>query len=132
MSLSDPIADMLTRIRNALAARHDVVNIRASKVCQGVCQVLKDEGYILDFKRVEDNKQGLLRVYLKYGPRGEDVVTEVKRASRPGRRVYSGVDGIPRPMGGLGIAIVSTSKGVLSDRQCRQLKVGGEILCTVC
>jgi len=132
MSLSDPIADMLTRIRNALTARHDVVNVRASKVCQGLCQVLKDEGYIQDFKRIEDAKQGLLRVYLKYGPRGEEVVTELKRGSRPGRRVYSAVSDIPRPMGGLGIAIVSTSRGVLSDRKCRELNVGGEVLCTVC
>jgi len=132
MSLSDPIADMLTRIRNALAARHDVVNVRASKVCQGICQVLKDEGYIHDFKRIEDNKQGLLRVYLKYGPRGEEVVTEIKRQSRPGRRMYASVTDVPRPMGGLGISIISTSQGVLSDRKCRELKVGGEVLCTVC
>jgi len=132
MSLSDPIADMLTRIRNALSARHDVVNVRASKVCQGICQVLKEEGYIQDFKRIEDSKQGLLRVYLKYGPRGEDVVTELKRQSRPGRRMYSSVSGVPRPMGGLGISVISTSQGVLSDRKCRELNVGGEVLCTVC
>ncbi len=132
MSLSDPIADALTRIRNALGAHHDTVNIRASKICEGLCGVLKQEGYIEDYKRIEDNKQGLLRVYLKYGRLGEDVITELKRVSRPGKRVYSGVDEIPRPLEGLGIAIVSTSRGVLSDRQCRELKVGGEMLCTVC
>jgi small subunit ribosomal protein S8 len=132
MSLSDPIADMLTRIRNALRARHEVVNLRASKICEGVCRVLQEEGYIKDYKRVEDNKQGLLRVYLKYGPMGEDVVTEVQRVSKPGLRVYRGKAELPRPLDGLGIAIVSTSHGVLSDRQCREKNVGGEVLCTIC
>ncbi len=131
MSLSDPIADMLTRIRNALRARHSVVNVRASKICSGVCSVLKDEGYILDFKRIEDEKQGLLRVYLKYGARGEDVVTEITRVSKPGCRVYRGAGELPRPMGGLGISIVSTSSGIFSDRQCRANNAGGEVLCTV-
>lgn len=131
MSLSDPIADMLTRIRNAYRARHEVVNVRASKICEGICRVLKDEGYITDYTRIEDNRQGLLRVYLKYGPRGEDVILDLKRASRPGRRVYCGVGDLPRPVDGLGISVVSTSRGVLSDRQCRQMKVGGEVLCTV-
>ena len=131
MSLSDPIADMLTRIRNALRSRLDVVNVRASKVCTGVAEVLKSEGYILDFKAVDDQKQGLIRVYLKYGPMNEDVVTELKRISRPGCRVYRGVDDLPRPIQGLGISIVSTSRGVLSDRRCRQEKVGGEVLCVV-
>ena len=132
MSLQDPIADMLTRIRNALRARHEVVNVRASKVCEGVCRALKEEGSINDYKRVEDNKQGLLRVYLKYGSSGEDVITEIKRVSRPGLRRYSGVEDIPSPLRGLGISIVSTSKGVMSDRRCRKENVGGEVLCTVC
>ncbi len=132
MSLSDPIADMLTRIRNGLRVRKDVVNVRASGICEGVAGVLKSEGYIEDCKRVEDGKQGLLRVYLRYGPDGEDVITELKRVSRPGRRVYRGVEDLPRPMGGLGVAIVSTSRGVMSDRQCREANVGGEVLCTVC
>jgi small subunit ribosomal protein S8 len=132
MSLSDPTADMLTRIRNGLSARHSTVNVRASKLCEGVCRVMKEQGYIEDYKRIEDNKQGLLRVYLKYGPRGEDVVTELRRVSKPGKRVYSGADGLPRPMGGLGISIVSTSAGVLSDKECREKNVGGEVLCTVC
>ena len=132
MSLSDPIADMLTRVRNALVARHKLLSVRASNVCEGVLRVLKDEGYIEDYKRIEDGKQGLLRVYLKYSPTGEDVITELKRVSKPSRRVYSGVEDLPRPMEGLGVAVVSTSKGVLSDRECRQQNVGGEILCTVC
>ncbi len=132
MSLSDPTADMLTRIRNALRARHEIVTVPASQVCQGVCAVLKAEGYIKDFKRIQDNKQGLLRIYLKYGPLGEQVVTEIKRVSTPGRRVYMGAEELPRPLDGLGICIVSTSKGILSDRQCRQQHVGGEVLCTVC
>jgi small subunit ribosomal protein S8 len=132
MSLSDPTADMLTRIRNGLSARHKTVNVRASNLCEGVCHVLKEQGYIDDYKRIEDDKQGLLRVYLKYGPRGEDVVTEIRRVSKPGKRVYNGASEIPRPLGGLGIAIVSTSAGVLSDKQCREKNVGGEVLCTVC
>ena len=131
MSLSDPIADLLTRIRNALRARHKTLNLPASRAREGVCRVLKEEGYIEDFKRIEDDKQGILRVYLKYGPLGEDVVTEIKRWSKPGRRVYGGADKLPRPLNGLGISIISTSKGVLSDRQCREQKIGGEILCIV-
>jgi len=132
MSLSDPIADMLTRIRNALNSRHKSVNVKASKICQGICETLKQEGYIEDYTRIDDDKQGLLRVYLKYGPSGEDIITEITRVSKPGRRRYSGVDDLPKPLDGLGIAIVSTSKGVMSDRQCRRQKVAGEVLCTVC
>jgi small subunit ribosomal protein S8 len=123
---------MLTRIRNGLRVRRTTVNAKASKICEGICRVLKEEGYIEDYRRIEDSRQGLLRVYLKYGPRGEDVVTEIQRVSTPGRRVYRGVEDLPRPLGGLGITIVSTSRGVLSDRQCREQKVGGEVLCTVC
>lgn len=131
MSLSDPIADMLTRIRNGLSARQQVVNVRASGTCEGICRVLKEEGYIQDYKHVDDQKQGVLRVYLKYGPTGEDILTEVTRVSKPSRRVYKSVEELPRPLGGLGISIISTSKGVLSDRQCREMKVGGEVLCVV-
>jgi small subunit ribosomal protein S8 len=131
MGLSDPIADMLTRIRNGLRARHEAVNVRASNICEGVCRVLREEGYIQDYKRIDDSKQGLLRVYLKYGPEGQDVITEIQRASRPGRRVYRGVKELPRPLNGMGIAVVSTSRGVLSDRRCRMENVGGEVLCTV-
>jgi len=132
MSMSDPIADMLTRIRNALAAGHETVNVRASKICEGICKVLKDEGYITDYKRIDDARQGQLRIYLKYGPQGEDVITEIQRVSRPSRRVYKPATEVPRPRDGLGIAIVSTSQGILSDRQCREKNVGGEVLCTVC
>lgn len=131
MSLSDPIADMLTRIRNALRAKMDIVNVLASGTCEGIARVLKEEGYISDYKKIEDDKQGLIRVYLKYGPAGEDVVTEIKRVSKPGCRVYKSVGDLPRPLNGMGISIVSTSKGVLSDRQCREQKVSGEVLCTV-
>lgn len=131
MSLSDPIADMLTRLRNALRTRQSAVTVKASKIAEGICRVLKEEGYVEDYQRIEDNQQGLIRVYLKYGPRGEDVVMDLQRVSRPGRRVYSGVEDLPRPLNGLGIAVVSTSRGVLSDRQCRDRRVGGEVLCTV-
>jgi len=131
MSLSDPIADMLTRIRNATRVRRGTVNIRASGICQNVAKVLKDEGYIEDYARVDDGKQGILRIYLRYGPKGEQVISEIRRVSKPGRRVYSSVEELPRPMDGLGVAIVSTSRGVLSDRRCREEKVGGEVLCTV-
>ncbi len=132
MSLSDPIADMLTCVRNGLRARHTMVNVRASKIIEGICRVMKEQGYIEDYKRIEDSKQGLVRIYLKYGPRGEDVVTEIKRISTPGCRVYAGAGEVPRPLGGMGISIVSTSSGILCDKECRNQKVGGEVLCTVC
>ena len=132
MSLSDPIADMLTRIRNAVRVQRQNVNVRASRICEGIANVLKAEGYIEDYALVEDGKQGLLRIYLRYGPAGEQVITEITRVSKPGRRVYSGAGEVPRPLDGMGVAIVSTSRGVLSDRRCRQENVGGEVLCTVC
>ena len=131
MSLSDPIADMLTRIRNALRARHETVNVRASNVCAGLAEVLKAEGYVNDYDRIDDGKQGLLRVHLKYGPMGENVITSIDRCSRPGLRVYSSVKDLPRPLNGMGISVVSTSRGIMSDRQCRLENVGGEVLCTV-
>ena len=131
MSLSDPIADMLTRIRNASRVRRESVNVKASKVCQGVAQVLKDEGYIVDYDRIDDGKQGLIRIALKYTPEGDPVINTIARVSKPGCRVYNGKDDLPRVMGGLGIAIVSTSQGVISDRKCRQDNVGGELICTV-
>ena len=132
MSLSDPIADLLTRIRNALAAHGEATVAKASNVCEGVCKVLQEEGYIEGYKRIDDDKQGLLRIYLKYGSMGEDVITDIKRISRPGLRIYRGVGDLPRPLDGLGIAVISTSKGVLSDRRCRLENIGGEVLCTVC
>jgi len=131
MSLSDPIADMLTRVRNALRSRHEIVTAKASKTCEGICRVLKEEGYIADYKRIEDGKQGLLRIYLKYGSQGQDVITSIQRVSKPSMRVYRGSDELLRPLDGLGISVVSTSSGVLSDRQCREKKVGGEVLCIV-
>ncbi|RKY09132.1 MAG: 30S ribosomal protein S8 [Planctomycetota bacterium] len=131
MSLSDPIADMLTRIRNASRVQRESVSVKASKICQGVAQVLKDEGYIVDYDRIDDGKQGLIRVVLKYTLEGEPVIGTISRVSKPGCRVYNGKDDLPRVMGGLGVAIVSTSKGVMSDRKCRQENVGGELICTV-
>ena len=131
MSLSDPIADMLTRIRNAVRINKNQVNIKASNVCEGIAAVLKDEGYIEDFDRIDDGKQGILRVVLKYDNEGRPVINEITRISGPSRRIYSSVDKLPRVLAGMGIAVVSTSKGVMSDRNCRQNNVGGEILCTV-
>ncbi len=128
---SDPIADMLTRIRNAAAVRKKQVPIPSSKLKVGIANVLKDEGYIEGFDVIEDGKQGILRVDLKYGPRGEDLIHCLKRESRSGRRLHRGVDDLPLVLDGLGIAIVSTSKGVMSDRACREQGVGGELLCTV-
>jgi small subunit ribosomal protein S8 len=131
MSLSDPIADMLTRIRNAVRNRSKTVNCLNSKVCRGIADVLRDEGYIEGYDVIEDGRQGQIRVRLKYGPRGELLIHRLERESRPGRRVYRKVEELPRPIQGLGITIVSTSKGVLSDRRCREDRVGGELLCTV-
>ncbi len=131
MSLSDPIADMLTRIRNGVNVRRETVNIRASRICQGIAEVLKQQGYISDHAFVDDGNQGLLRIYLRYGPAGEQIINDIKRVSKPGLRVYRGAADVPRPMDGLGVAIVSTSRGVLSDAQCRKENVGGEVLCTV-
>ena len=131
MSLSDPIADMLTRIRNAVRINKQQVNIKASNICEGIAAVLKKEGYIEDFDRIDDGKQGILRVMLKYDQEGQPIINEITRTSKPGRRIYSSIKDLPRVLGGLGIAIVSTSKGVMSDRDCRQANVGGEILCMV-
>jgi len=131
MSVSDPIADMLTRIRNAVRANKRQVNVKASNICQAVAEVLKNEGYIEDFDRIDDTKQGIIRVTLKYDQNGQSVIGEIDRVSKPGRRTYCSVEKVPRVRGGMGIAIVSTSKGVFSDRQCRKQNVGGEIICTV-
>ena len=131
MSLSDPIADMLTRIRNGTRIQIPEVRIRASKICEGIASVLKEEGYIKDYDRIDDGKQGLLRVFLKYSQEGVPIISEIKRASKPGRRLYSTMKDLPDVLGGMGIAIVSTSKGVMSDRKCRKENVGGELICTV-
>jgi small subunit ribosomal protein S8 len=131
MSLSDPIADMLTRIRNAARIGRSEVNIRASKICEGIASVLKEEGYVEDYDRIDDGKQGILRITLKYDPEGRSIINEISRTSKPGCRIYSPVDKLPKVLAGMGIAIVSTSKGVMSDKSCREINVGGEILCTV-
>ena len=131
MSLSDPIADMLTRIRNAVRINKKQVSIRASKICEGIAAVLKEEGYIEDFDRIDDGRQGILRVTLKYDQDGRPVISEITRESKPGRRIYSSVGKLPHVLGGMGIAIVSTSRGVMSDRRCRKANVSGEILCMV-
>ncbi len=131
MSLSDPIADMLTRIRNAGRTDKPQVMVRASKICRGVAETLKNEGYIEGYDQIDDGKQGLIRVMLKYSEDGDFVITEIKRVSKPGRRVYSSVADLPDVLGGLGITIVSTSKGVMSDRNCRKENIGGELICMV-
>jgi len=131
MPTSDPIADMLTRIRNAIRARKPRVRVKRSKVCLGIARVLQEEGYIEDFVTIDDTGQGEIEIGLKYGEGGEPVIQNLQRVSRPGRRICCGVDRLPRVMDGLGIAIVSTNLGVLSDRQCRGRKAGGELLCKV-
>ena len=131
MSLSDPISDMLTRIRNAVRVQKPEVKIKASNVCEGIARVLKEEGYINDYDRIDDGKQGFLRVVLKYSREGTSVISEIKRVSKPGRRLYSAVKDLPDILGGMGTTIVSTSRGVLSDRNCRKENVGGELICTV-
>ena len=131
MSVSDPIADMLTRIRNANRLGAKRVRIKRNKVCLGVARVLKEEGFIADYLAVDDAVQGTIEVDLKYGPQGEKVILDLKRVSRPGRRVYTPVAQLSRVRDGLGIAVVSTNRGVLSDRQCRRQCIGGEVLCEV-
>ncbi len=130
--MSDTIADMLTRLRNAAAAKHKTVDVKNSNICQGIAKVLKEEGYIDAFDVLDDGtKQGLIRLVIRYTPTGEQVLREIKRISKPGCRVYRSVKDFPRVIHGLGIAVLSTSKGVLSDRQARQQNIGGELLATV-
>jgi len=131
MSLSDPIADMLTRIRNGIRAGRREVKVKASNICEGIARVLKEEGYIIDYDRIDDGKQGFLRVFLKYSQEGLPVISQIKRMSKPGRRLYGTVKDLPDVLGGMGITIVSTSKGVMSDRNCRKENVSGEFICMV-
>ncbi len=131
MTMTDPVADMLTRIRNANLVHHERVEIPGSKMKKSIAQILKEEGFIRDFDWTDDGKQGLLRLYLKYGPNKEKVLNGLKRISKPGLRVYVQRDEVPRVLGGLGIAILSTSRGVLSDKQARRERVGGEVICYV-
>ncbi|MEI3614531.1 30S ribosomal protein S8 [Pseudogracilibacillus sp. SO30301A] len=128
MVMTDPIADMLTRIRNANVVRHEKLELPSSKVKAEIADILKREGYVRDYEVIEDNKQGVLRIFLKYGANDERVITGLKRISKPGLRVYAKADEVPRVLNGLGTAIVSTSKGVLSDKEARAQAVGGEIL----
>ncbi len=131
MTMTDPIADMLTRIRNANTVAHKTVEIPGSNIKKGIAEILKEEGFIRDYEFIEDGKQGIIRVFLKYGPNEEKVITGLKRISKPGLRVYTGKDEIPKVLGGLGIAIISTSQGLITDKEARKLKVGGEVLCYV-
>ncbi|HWR09823.1 30S ribosomal protein S8 [Sporomusa sp.] len=131
MVMTDPIADMLTRIRNANSVFHDKVEIPASNIKKAVAQILKDEGFIRDYDTLQDGKQGMLRVSLKYGPNREKVITGIKRISKPGLRVYAKKEQLPRVLGGLGIAIISTSKGIMSDKAARKDGLGGEVLAYV-
>lgn len=131
MVMTDPIADMLTRIRNANSVYHEKVDIPSSKIKQSVAQILKEEGFIKDYELVTDDKQGVLRVSLKYGANREKVITGIKRISKPGLRVYAKKDQLPRVLGGLGIAVISTSKGIMTDKQARKEALGGEVLAYV-
>ncbi|MBP1996414.1 30S ribosomal protein S8 [Paenibacillus eucommiae] len=131
MVMSDPIADMLTRIRNANIVRHETVEIPASKMKREIAEILKKEGFIRDAEYVEDSKQGIIRLFLKYGSNNERVISGLKRISKPGLRVYTKSQEVPRVLGGLGIAIISTSNGVMTDKDARQSKAGGEVICYV-
>ncbi len=129
--MTDPIADLLTRIRNALRVRRDVVRVRFSAIKEGIAQTLRREGYLRDVRRVEDANRPELRIYLKYGPEGEEILRHLRRVSSPGRRVYRGVSELRPVKSGIGTTIVSTPRGVLSDRECREQRVGGEVLAEV-
>ena len=131
MHITDPIADMLTRIRNANSAKHETVDTPASNMKKAIAQILLDEGYIASYKVIEDDKQGVIRVTLKYGENKSQVITGLRRVSKPGLRIYSNVEDMPKVMKGLGIAIVSTSKGIMTDREARKQNVGGEVLAFV-
>lgn len=129
--MTDPIADMLTRIRNGSNAKHESVDVPASNIKKEIAQILLDEGFIKGYDVIEDGKQGIIRIELKYGKHGEKVISGIKRISKPGLRVYVKSDEIPRVLGGLGIAILSTPKGVMTDKKARKERVGGEVLCYV-
>jgi len=131
MNLTDPVADFLTRIRNAIGARHQKVDVPASKLKAEIARILKEEGYIANFKMAEEEGHKVLRVYLKYGPNNEAAISDLKRVSRPGCRVYVRRTEIPRVLGGLGINILTTPRGVMTGRQARREGVGGEVLCEV-
>ena len=128
MQITDTIADMLTRIRNAASAKHDSVDVPASNVKKAIARILLDEGYISNYTVVEDGKQGMIHITLKYGPNKSQIITGLRRVSKPGLRIYTNVEDMPKVMKGLGIAILSTSKGIMTDKQARANTVGGEVL----
>ena len=128
MQITDPIADMLTRIRNANSAKHETVSVPASNMKKAIAQILLDEGYIKSFKVIEDGKQGVIEIALKYGPNKSQVILGLRRVSKPGLRIYTDCENMPKVMKGLGIAILSTSKGIMTDKDARKANVGGEVL----
>ena len=127
---SDPIADMLTRIRNGLKSGHGAVALPNSKLKLAIAQILKEEGYIKNYKVIQDNKQGVLQIFLKYGRKNEPVISEIRRVSKPSRRVYVDKDSVPVVRNGLGLAILTTSRGVITDKEARKQQIGGEVICT--
>ncbi len=131
MTMTDPIADMLTRIRNANTVGHETVDIPASKIKKSIAEILLEEGYIKGFEEIDDNKQGIIKIDMKYGANKERVISGIKKISKPGLKVYAKADQVPRVLGGLGVAIISSSKGVLSDKKARELGVGGEVICYI-
>ena len=131
MNMTDPIADMITRIRNGVRARLPKIDVPSSKLKVEIARILKDEGYIANFRQIEDERQGVLRIFLRYGPGWERVITDLQRVSKPGCRIYCGKGEIPRVYGGLGINILSTSRGIMTGREAAKTGVGGEILCNV-
>lgn len=131
MTMTDPIADMLTRIRNANTVKHETVDVPASNIKKEIARILLEEGFVKGYDVIEDGKQGIIRLQLKYGIEGERVISGLKRISKPGMRVYSSKDEIPKVLNGLGVAIMSTSKGILTDREARKENIGGEVICYV-
>lgn len=131
MVMTDPIADMLTRIRNANLVGHEKVEIPGSNVKRALAEILKSEGFVRDAEFIPDDKQGVIRVFLKYGKNQERVITGLKRISKPGRRVYTNHDTLPRVLGGLGVAVISTSQGIMTDKEARKQRVGGEVVCYI-
>lgn len=131
MTMTDPIADMLTRIRNANTVGHPTVEVPASNIKKTIAAILKEEGYINDYEVIEDDKQGIIKISMKYGAGKERVISGLKKISKPGLKVYAKKDEVPKVLGGLGIAIISTSNGVITDKKARQLGVGGEVICYV-
>jgi small subunit ribosomal protein S8 len=131
MKTSDPLSDLLTRLRNGMRAGHDKVDVPSSRVKEAVLKVLEEEGYIASFRKVQEGGRPVLRVGLKYDAEGEPIVSGIEKVSRPGRRVYARADAIPSVLGGLGVSLVSTSKGIVTDKKARQSRLGGEVLCNI-